>query len=146
MYTSIITVSAGIVAPILKDDQVIIDLVHLTVSNGIFVSGDEVAPTDLVHTRSVATEHLFPLHSDILSLNPKTAQYMIDYFAECSYCDRHTQNKPIHFENLTNSKPPKTVQKWYKCICTCRQNAREICRFFDVIHENDPEFRKEIEK
>jgi len=51
----------------------------------------------------------------------------------CRCCDRHKTNKPTHLAPCVELPFHDTKLKTDDCSCSCRHDARFMCRMFDTV-------------
>lgn len=69
------------------------------------------------------------LHNKFIAISGSTWQEKLDTLALCKCCDRHNINKPITMTLWTDLDFNNTQDT--PCDCSCRHDARFICRQFE---------------
>tara|TARA_E500000178_G_scaffold343793_1_gene391082 strand:+ start:1180 stop:1590 length:411 start_codon:yes stop_codon:yes gene_type:complete len=58
-----------------------------------------------------------------------TKKQVFDTMVSCKCCPRHQVNKPTHFNKYVETEFHGTQKT--NCFCSCRHNARMICRYIN---------------
>jgi hypothetical protein len=60
-----------------------------------------------------------------------TKKQVFDTMISCKCCPKHQVNKPTHFDKYKYVETEFHGTQKTNCFCSCRHNARMICRYID---------------